>query len=118
MEPLFENRYYGNWKGLAEFYQRFRTGPRLRVMIPSVLIYVGLIMFSLWKGIFDRMATPFLVLGIVYALLPLLPVFLAKTTIKNEKNSMMVSYRKQWLPLGRISSSTRGWRTIPSSIAK
>lgn len=53
------------------------------MIIPCVLIYIGIIIFSIHRGVFQEMIPTLLIIGIVYALLPMLPYLLAKMSMRS-----------------------------------
>ena len=85
METVFENRFYGKYKMIAEFARKYSIGPRPFVVGIVAAVYAYLVFRSWWHGILLEMVPTLLWVGMIFTALYFLPNYYAWATLRNTK---------------------------------
>ena len=85
MEPLFENRFYDNYKMIAEFARKYSVGPRLPILIACWIVYPISLTICILSGAIRETGYLFIVLGAVMLFVAFLPNWYSWQTMKNTK---------------------------------
>ena len=85
MEPLFENRFYSNYRMFAEFARKYAVGPRWPILIVSWVLYLFLLAILMWSGNIGEIGYLLLFLGVFLFVLGFVPQWYSWQTMKNTK---------------------------------
>ena len=85
MEPIFENRYRSTHKMMAEFFRKYRTGPRPAVVVAVLGFYVFFVWMCYARGILAKMALTIVVMGIFFGGIYFLPDYYAWKSLRNSQ---------------------------------